>query len=122
MQVGRTRFCLLALVPLLFTVGCTHNHYYGAMPACDAPASVGRVVGTPLAAGACCDVPATAGTPVYVQTNPGRASTIITNRRPPALVTSQPVGSGFGGWRNRLDSGGATTRISGTIDDDEVTR
>jgi hypothetical protein len=122
MRTRASIFAGFAAIMLLSAVGCTHNHYYGAVPVCQAPAGAGAIVPSPVVAGTYCDVPQVSGTPMIVQANPGRASTVVTNRRPPTLVTSQPAGNASGGWRNRRDSTGATTRISGSIDDDEATR
>lgn len=123
MKFSRTQTVCAAMLIGVVGAGCTQHHYYGASPMCQAPVGGGSVINTPIVAGAYCDVPGTAGTPVVVQTNPGKAKTVVTNRRPPTVITSQASGgSGSDNWRNSRDSGGATTRMSGTLEDDTISR
>lgn len=129
----RLRF--LALPLLLLGAGCTHNHYYGAAPMAGTGTMQARAGTTPVMAGTqpmmagttpmfasnYCDQQGNAGTPVIVQTLPGQSNAVAINTRPPTIITSQPSG-GTGGWKNRRDSSGATTRISGTLDESSVAR
>jgi hypothetical protein len=123
MKLTRPLALCVALAAIAGGAGCTHHHYYGAAPMADASLGGARVMTAPVVAGTYCDVPGTAGTPVIVQANPGKASTVVNNRRPPTVITSQAAGgAGSDNWRSSRDSGGASTRISGTLDDGAVAR
>ncbi len=124
MKSVRQGLGVVALAMALIGTGCTHHHYYGASPMGTAQVMPpGGVATAPVAvvAGNYCDVPGVVGTPAVVQTNPGRANTVISSTRPPTIITSQPAG-GSGGWRNKRDPGGATTRMTGTLDSDTIAR
>jgi hypothetical protein len=121
---------VLSVTALALAAGCTHNHYYGAVPICEAPGTVvaSRPVAAPVVVGSYCEVPASSAVvrqPSVVAAAPERANTVIANRRPPArVVLSEPTGNGRGlnAWRGRRDASVASTRISGTIDEDEALR
>lgn len=117
-------------------VGCTHNHYYygRTVPAgtvvdpCSPAVVSGPVVSSrpvisgPVVAGTYCDVPATGGEPVLVTTRPGGSSSAVARTAPPRVVVSDPT-YGRRGWRNRRDAASdSTTRVSGTIGDDDLLR
>lgn len=117
---------LIILVGLALSTGCTHNYYYGnAVPVCEAPAVIGSA---PVAYsyGEVCEVPTRVdGGTVVVAEGSARAKPIVTVREPPArVVISEPTlrqrSSGRIGWRGRNESGGATTQISGALEEGVV--
>jgi hypothetical protein len=125
-----------ALAGLCACLGCTHNHYYygpgGLATSGTGPVVVGstptvvaskpRRANAAVVAGSYCDVPpVAAGDPVIVSSTPRRgASPVVT--RPgaptPAVVASDPVVVGQDGWRRRSPESMATTRVTGSLDDE----
>jgi hypothetical protein len=108
------------------SVGCTHNHYYGAaVPVCGpSPVAVPATVSN----GAVCEVPTQVDGGLVTQ-GTGRAT--IVNSAPsysgsqaPRVVVSQPSsGLRLGRWqRANPESGLATTRVEGALNDSTTNR
>lgn len=113
--------------------GCTHNYYYGAVPACSPGA---QAISTQV--GPVCEVPSGQGTivssggtspGVVVQTNPSNPlGSILPN--PQKVVISQPssgpsLARGNGRltkWRRPDPEGLATIRTEGGLSDDTIQR
>jgi len=113
--------------------GCTHNHYYGAVPACG---PTGQAITTQV--GPVCEVPNDSGTIAssggpssgfVVQTNPSNPlAGLVPN--PQKVVISQPASgpafarnSGrFTKWRRPDPEGLATIRTEGGLSDDTIQR
>ncbi len=140
MPTRRPNLALLLLPGILALSGCTHNHYYyGENPL--------GVAGTPMVtsspkvmastskpkkgqpvvvAGSYCDVPGVVSQPVVVSSNqpPRNSSTVVTRSAAPApvIVASEPEVIGSDGWRRRSTENMATTRVSGSLNDDDLTR
>lgn len=100
---------LLLLACSLGAAGCTHNYYYGAVPNC-APGTVQY--------GSVCDVPATNGGATVAQ-NGTRSSAVGST---PRVVMSEPAGPRLSWRRSDPETGVATTRVEGAIDDTTTTR
>ena len=109
----------LLLTGLTASTGCTHNYYYGnAVPVC----TPGAVV-VPGAApyGSVCEVPTQVGGGTVVAQGPVR-STVI-GPMPPRVVVSEPGTRPRFGWqRSDPESGLATTRVEGAIDEPTISR
>jgi hypothetical protein len=112
-----------AVLGMLAWPGCTHNYYYGAAPAC-APA----VVPSTVANGAVCAVPGQVQGGTVLAQGAGPATVVngtpvLGGPRPPRVVVSEPNGGLFRGWRRSdPDSGLATTKVEGALDDSTVNR
>lgn len=121
--------------------GCTHNHYYygsRAVPAgtmiapCDPPVVSGQVVSgqvissrpvttDPVLAGTYCDIPPAGNQKVVLSSKP--ADPVVTSNPPPRVVVSDPTyGTRRNGWRKRSEVVDPSTRISGTIRDEDLLR
>jgi hypothetical protein len=100
------------------SAGCTHNYYYGALPAC-APATV---AGGTVQYGQVCEVPTQVigGGSVVAQGVPSRST--IFGPRPPRVVVSEPTGGGRLWRRSDPDSSQAITRVEGATDDPTLNR
>jgi hypothetical protein len=108
----------LVLASGIASAGCTHNYYYGALPACGPTTTPAGTVQY----GQVCEVPTqvVGGGSVLSQV-PARSS--IVGPRPPRVVISEPTGSGGGLWRRSdPESSLATTRVEGALDDPTVNR
>lgn len=130
MSPRRVAEALLATAFLALGPGCTHNHYYGYDACGTAPTTV--LPGT-VQYGSVCEVPSKVigGTPSVVSA-PSIVSTpsisagtpIGARAKPPRVVVSEPLGRGRGhAWRpSDPDSGLATTRVDGALDEPTLTR
>ena len=122
-KTTRTATLVGLLAALGGATGCTHNYYYGAMPA-------GVVPGQPVTVqryGEVCVVPPAADRQVAIQRD-GQPSS-VTGAAPSRVVVSQSQGSGaFNSrgsrmaWRRPDPETLATTRVEGAIDDDTKIR
>jgi hypothetical protein len=109
--------------------GCTHNYYYGGVPACGP-------TGLPVSSqvGQICEVPSgqvvVSGTPsadtgsgssVVVQA-PRQGSTFVTNSQPRVVISQPAYGPSIGQstsrlkWRRPDPESLATTRVEGALD------
>jgi hypothetical protein len=111
--------------------GCIHNHYYGATPvaSCDPSSSPLGPSSTSVPFGQVCEIPSqvTGGSGssggTVVATSPVPPGPLLSGPRPPRVVLSEPnTGPRFAWRRADPDSGLATTRVEGNIDDPSVTR
>ena len=103
------------------SVGCTHNYYYGNVPVC--PPSTTVAPGA-VQYGASCDVPTQVVGGSSATQGPSRSS-VLTGALPPRVVVSEPIVGPprFPSWRRTdPDSGLATTRVDGALDDPTITR
>lgn len=100
---------LLFLLAFSFgSAGCTHNYYYGAVPACP-PGTPGAVT-----YGSVCEVPPSSGGTVVAQGSAGARPSVVGTA--PRVVVSEPSGSRFP-WRRSDPEGIATTRVEGALDE-----
>ncbi|GIW89136.1 MAG: hypothetical protein KatS3mg108_3460 [Isosphaeraceae bacterium] len=138
MSHRRTILGSLALAAALAGVGCTHNHYYygpGFESVASAPtlvsstpavvASKPRKAGTAIISGTYCDVPTIAGSePVIISSTPqlrGARPVITRSGSPPPVILSEGSGSAASDrWRRRSAESMATTRVTGSLDDELV--
>ncbi|WZP00603.1 hypothetical protein EP7_002251 [Isosphaeraceae bacterium EP7] len=114
----------LAACALAASAGCTHNHYYTALPVCGQPAALASAT---MSEGSLCDpagevvnAPVSSsvvGRPVIV-TVPPRTSRVIISE--PTAAPAGRGGSKLSWRRNNPDESLATTRIDGNLDDDSV--
>lgn len=119
-----TRTAALAVLAALGGVtGCTHNYYYGAVPAGVVPADTVTI----RRYGEVCEVPSAADRQVAIQRS-GQPS-YVTGSAPSRVVVSEPQGSGpflsrgsRMAWRKPDPESLATTRVEGAIDDDTKIR
>jgi hypothetical protein len=121
----RSRAPFLAACALAASGGCTHNHYYTALPVCGQPAALASA--TVSSGSVVCDpapevigVPAVSsvvGRPV-IMNGPPRTSRVIISE-PVAGGSSRP-GSKLSWRRSNPDESLATTVINGNLDDDSV--
>ena len=106
---------LLAVTGAAGSSGCTHNYYYGGVPACGPTGVVQN--------GAVCEVPTQVvggSNVVAVLTDP---APVLTGPRPPRIVLSQPRGNSRLGWRTAdPESGLATTSVEGSLSDPTTIR
>ena len=126
MRHARTQRVGLTLVlgAALWTTsaGCTHNYYYGAVPSACAPATVAP---SSASYGSVCEIPThVVGGATTVVSSPYVLSTpILTGPRPPRIVLSEPNVNTRPSWRRGdPDSGLATTRVEGALDDSTITK
>ena len=120
----RRRVSFLAACAFAASAGCTHNHYYTALPVCGQPTALAS---TTVSAGSLCDpAPEAMGAPVsssvvgrpVIVTIPPRTSRVIISE--PTAAFSNRGGSKLSWRRNNPDESLATTRIDGNLDDDSV--
>ena len=105
------------------SAGCTHNYYYGALPAACAPGTT--ILPGTVSDGSVCEVPAqvvSGGT--VVASSPGVKSSVTTTAPPSAaVVVSEPINRPRLSWRRSdPDSSLATTRVEGELDDDTTVK
>jgi hypothetical protein len=82
-----------------------------------------RVIAGPVVAGTYCDIPAAGSDGVVVAAQPGTSTAAAPKTPPPRVVVSDPTyGTRRNGWRKRGEVSDSTTRISGTIEDDDLLR
>lgn len=113
---------LLAVAGGALSSGCTHNYYYGAVPACGPTTALAP--GT-VRYGEVCEVPPTqvVGGSTLVAGRPIVTSPALGGPRPPRVVLSEPGGTRRGGWqRPDPESSLATTRVEGALDDPTLTK
>lgn len=116
---------------LVGLAGCTHNYYYGAVPAACEPGATTVVPGTALST-SICDLPAQLfGRTTVVASSPGLKSSVTTTAPPSssssAVVVSEPINRPRLSWRRpdpESSSSVATTRVEGAIggDDDSTVK
>lgn len=103
------------------SAGCTHNYYYGNVPVCPPATTVAPGV---VQYGASCDVPTQVVDGSSATQSPSRSSA-TNGALPPRVVVSEPIigPPRFPSWRRTdPDSGLATTRVEGALDDPTVTK
>jgi hypothetical protein len=137
MRTVRKAGVTITLGCLAGLAGCTHNHYYygRALPAgsavvpCDPAVVSGPIVGSrplvsaPVVAGTYCDIPPSGSDGVVVAARPAKSGAAVSRTPPPRVVVSDPTyGTVRNGWRKRGDVVDPNTRISGTIEDDDLLR
>lgn len=110
---------LFATAAWVTSTGCTHNYYYGATPCGPTGAAPGTVE-----YGSVCDVPTqVVGGSTVASGSPAGPSSTLTGPRPPRIVTSEPSGGSRLAWRRAdPESGPATTRVEGAVEDPTLTR
>ena len=124
----RPRFVSATLGVLLVgwvgSAGCTHNYYYGALPASCDPASPTVVPGTAQVS-SLCDLPSQLfGRTTVVPSSPGPKLS-VTSTAPPSsssteVVVSEPVNRPRLSWRRPdPESSVATTRVEGAINGED---
>jgi hypothetical protein len=104
------------------SAGCTHNYYYGAVPAACAPGTTTLVPGT----ASICDLPTQLfGGGTVVASSPGIKSSVTTTAPPSSsssdVVVSEPINRPrlSGVWRRPdPESSVATTRVEGALNSD----
>jgi len=105
------------------SAGCTHNYYYGAMPAACAPGTTTLVPGTAPSA-SICDLPTQLfGGGTFVAASPGIKSSVTTTAPPSSssseVVVSEPINRPRPVWRRPdPESSVATTRVEGALNSD----
>lgn len=110
---------LLTITGAAGSSGCTHNYYYGGVPAC------GPTVGSTgvIQNGAVCEVPTQVVGGSNVVAGQTGTAPVLTGPRPPRIVLSQPNRGNRLGWRTAdPDSGLATTSVEGSVSDPTTTR
>ena len=116
-------FGVLSAVTLVST-GCTHNHYYSNNP-CGPTAPLAVMPGS-IQNGTICDVPTEVygGSAGSTVSTPSAVSTPMAARaRPPRVVISEPNGNSRFTWRRSdPESGLATTRVEGAIEEPTTIR
>ena len=129
MRRARTQRVGLTLVlgAALWTTsaGCTHNYYYGAVPAGCAPSTT--LTPSSVSSNTVCEVPThVVGGATTVVSSPYVLSTpVLTGPRPPRIVLSEPNVNTRPSWRRGdpdSGSGLATTRVEGALDDSTITK
>jgi hypothetical protein len=113
--------------------GCTHNYYYGSVPACGptglpVSSQVGQICEVPsgqvVVSGTPSDV-AGSGSSVVVQPPP-QSSTVITSTQPRVLISQPAYGPSIGQstsrlkWRRPDPESLATTRVEGALDSGSI--
>ena len=109
--------------------GCTHNYYYGSVPACG---PTGLPVSTQV--GQVCEIPSNqvivSGTPSsdtgsgssVVAQAPRQGSTVVSNPQPRVVISQPAYGNSIGQsinrlkWRRPDPESLATTRVEGALD------
>lgn len=106
------------------SAGCTHNYYYGAMPAACAPGTPTLVPGTASSA-SICDLPTQLfGGGTFVAASPGIKSSVTTTAPPSSssseVVVSEPINRPRPAWRRPdPESNVATLRVEGALNSDD---
>jgi hypothetical protein len=106
------------------SAGCTHNYYYGGVPTACAPGTTTVVPGT-VQYGSVCDLPSRLfGGGTVVAASPGVRSSVVTSAPPGSrVVVSEPANRSGLTWRRAdPESGLATTRVEGTIEDETTVK
>jgi hypothetical protein len=113
---------LLAAAGSVTSAGCTHNYYYGAVPAGCPPVVTAAPTGVEY--GAVCEVPTqVVGGSTVVAGKTLQPAPTLSGPRPPKIVLSEPNGGSRFAWRRSdPDSGLPMTRVEGAVDDPSLTR
>ena len=105
------------------SAGCTHNYYYGTVPTACAPGTT--VVPGTVQYGSICDLPSRIfGGGTVVTASPGvRSSVVASAPLNSHVVVSEPANrSGLSWRRSDPESGLATTRVEGALEDDTTVK
>jgi hypothetical protein len=149
MRAARLFLLMGASCVVALAAGCNHHHYYGYPMAAGTvtqlppgtsgpvivsqkarPPKAARVASTPVIVGDACEVPGAVGG-AAVAGRPVNSGPVIVESAPPSRVASGTPytydGYSSRGWKNRRDypssSGAAgSTRVTGTIDDEDLVR
>ena len=121
--MGRARIKRVSLAVLMAgwvgSAGCTANYYYGAAPAYCGPSPSILPGAVRFGSGSVCEVPPTQ---VSGGTLVADGPTTNMNRRPPRVVESDPINSRLPWRRSNPDTGVASTKVEGSIDDVTLTK